>query len=67
MLKVKNVQMVSVHDWDTLVEDTYGKPYSFQQQDGCKDRGTFEFKVPALADDFESDTIPEEVNGEEMG
>lgn len=67
MLKVKSVQMIDVYDWDNLVEKTYGRPYSFQQQDGCKDRGTFDLKVPSTAYDYENDTIPEEVNGEEMG
>lgn len=67
MIKVKNVQMIDLYDWDNLVEKTYGRPYSFQQQDGCKDRGTFDLKVPSKAYDFENDTIPEEVNGEEMG
>lgn len=67
MIKVKNVQMVSVHDWDSLVEQTYGRTYCFQQQNGCQDRGTFDLTVPAAADDFENETIPEEVNGEEMG
>ena len=39
MIKTKNVKMVEVSDWDKLVEETYGKIYSFQQQDGCKARG----------------------------
>lgn len=67
MIKIQNVQVISVQDWDNLVEKTYGKPYSFQQQDGCKDRGNFRITIPARAEDFENDTIPEEVNGEDMG
>jgi len=67
MLKVKNVQMIDVGDWDSLVEKTYGRIYNFQQQDGCKERGTFSLTVPSPADDYENDTIPEEVNGSKMG
>jgi hypothetical protein len=66
-MKIKNVKMISVQDWDELVEKTYGKPYSFQQQDGCKERGTYELKVPNKAQDFENDTVPEKINGEDMG
>ena len=55
-------------DWDNLVVETYGRPYSFQQQDGCKERGTFELTVPNDAVyDFENDSVPEVVNGNEMG
>lgn len=35
MLKYKNVRVISVQDWDDLVEKTYGRPYNLQQQDGC--------------------------------
>jgi hypothetical protein len=66
-LKIKTIQSISVQNWDDFVEATYGRPYSFQQQDGCKDRGTFNFTVPSDGEDFENDIIPEEVNGEEMG
>lgn len=68
MLKYKLQRIVEVDDFDSLVTKTYGKPYSFQQQDGCKDRGTHYISVPSkYADDFENDTLPFEINGEEMG
>lgn len=69
MLKTKTVKQVSVQDWDELVLSTYGKPYAFQQQDGCKGRGTEEITVPEVDDDYdyEETEIPFEVNGEEMG
>jgi len=54
-------------DWDDLVKETYGRPYNFQQQDGCKDRGTHQFTVPNTTSDFENDTVPEIVNHPEMG
>ncbi|MCV6900900.1 hypothetical protein OE165_28100, partial [Escherichia coli] len=58
-----------MNDWNDLVEKTYGRVYCFQQQDGgCKDRGLSYITIPSEAyDDFENDTIPEVVNGDEMG
>jgi hypothetical protein len=66
-MKINKVNMINVSEWDKLVKDTYKRPYCFQQQDGCKDRGTFPITVPEFADDYENDTVPEEVNHEEMG
>lgn len=67
MLKFENKKMISVQDWDKLVVETYGRPYSFQQQDGCKERGTHDISVPCGADDYEDETVPDEINGEYMG
>ena len=67
MIKIKSQQMISMQDWDDLVEKTYGKIYSFQQQDGCQERGNVYITIPEEADDYENETIPEEINGEEMG
>ncbi len=68
MLKISNRQFVEVNDWDELVSKTYGKPYSFQQQDGCKERGVEEINTDdEWLEDFENTEIPFEVNGEEMG
>ena len=67
-LKIRNVQMIDVSEWDRFVEQTYGRPYNFQQQDGCKDRGSFNLTVPDDDCDAEmADSVPEIVNGEEMG
>ena len=70
-LKIKNVKMIDVQDWDDLVSSTYNKPYSFQQQDGCQDRGVFTLDIPSdWAEDEEAtmhDKIPEVINGEVMG
>lgn len=61
-------RFVDVRDFNNLVVETYGKPYNFQQQDGCKERGTYNLTVPEKYDcDFENDTIPEVINGNEMG
>jgi len=68
-LKITNKKVVTVHDWDDLVTKTYGKPYSFQQQMGCQDRGIFHISIPSndFAGDEPNDSIPEVVNGDEMG
>ena len=66
-MKTKSINVVSVQDWDDLVVKTYGKPYMFQQQDDCKDRGTHYFSVPDHADDYENETVPETCNHDEMG
>lgn len=66
-MKIKQSQMIEVSDFDDLVVKTYERPYSFQQQDGCKSRGIHEITVPSHADDFKNDSIPEKVNGEKMG
>jgi len=70
MLKTKTVKVVTVQDWDYFVFETYGKPYMFQQQDGCKERGKRYFDVPShewIGDYYKNDEIPFEVNGEKMG
>ena len=66
---MKTKQVITVQDWDNLVVTTYGKPYSFQQQDGCMGRGNFNINItiPEECDDFEDDTVPEVINGDEMG
>jgi hypothetical protein len=47
-LKTKTVQVIQVADWDKFVSEVYGKIYSFQQQDGCKQRGTYFFKTSGI-------------------
>jgi hypothetical protein len=67
-LKSRNVKMVEVEDWDKLVSDTYGRPYRFQQQGGCKPRGFFHLEIPSQYDvDEMNDEIPEIINGKIMG
>lgn len=65
---MKNVMIMSVQEWDNLVQKTYNRIYDFQQQDGCKRRETIYFDVPVVSpEDFENKTIPVEVNGEIRG
>ena len=66
-MKIETKKVVSVQDWDTLVQQTYERTYSFQQQNGCMDRGTFPLTVPAKAEDYPNDTVPEIVNHKDMG
>lgn len=68
MSPFKQKSTISLHDFDSLVCKTYGKVYCFQQQDGCKERGIHTFRVPmARPYDYENDTLPIKVNGDEMG
>jgi len=67
-MKIRTEQVIDVDEWDKFVEKTYGRKYQFQQQDGCKDRGSWRFAVPSKdTDDFENDSILEIVNGPERG
>lgn len=63
------VKQIDVSDWDNLVRKTYGKEYNFQQQNGCQGRGIFNLTIPSKYSEEEemNDSIPEVVNGEEMG
>jgi len=64
----KNKKVIEVQDWNDLVEKTYGRMYNLQQQEGCQDRGSVNITIPSDSNDSEMhDSIPEEVNGEEMG
>lgn len=67
MINIQNRQIISVDDWDALVEETYGRIYSFQQQDDCKERGLVSITIPDKPSDYENDTVPEKVNSNEMG
>ena len=54
MLNIKTKKIISVQDWDRLVEKTYGRIYSFQQQDDCKERQTVDIVVPCEPEDYEN-------------
>ena len=60
-------KVIDVGVWDTFVEKTYGRPYSFQQQDGCKDRQRARITIPTEAFDYENDEVPEVVNHPKRG
>lgn len=67
----RKVNMIEVQDWDDLVSKTYGRPYNFQQQNGCQGRGIVQITIPDAetypCDEDMHDEIPEIVNGEIMG
>lgn len=68
MLKIQKRNIIDVQDWDNLISQTYDKIYSYQQQDGCKERQTVTITVPVKdPEDFKNTEIPFEVNGKEMG
>lgn len=64
---METVNFFEVNEWDNLIQTTYKKPYSFQQQGGCKDRGIARFIVPTIPEDFENTSVPEIVNHSDMG
>ena len=66
-IRIKQINKITVKDFDELVRSTYGRPYSFQQQDGCKDRGLVPISVPEYSEDYENSSVPEIVNHEDMG
>jgi len=66
-MKIENVKMIDSFEWDKLIQETYKRPYTFQQQNGGMDRGTFYITIPVKnAEDFEKDTVPEIVNDPKM-
>lgn len=66
-LNTRTETVVSCQDWDKFVREAYGRPYCFQQQDGCRSRGVFRFVVPDEPGDFDNDTVSEVVNGPDQG
>lgn len=73
VMPMHKVNMIYEIDFSKIVSKIYGRPYTFQQQDDGrdKDQGTvFIFTVPVkpeMLNDYENNSIPEEVNGDEMG
>lgn len=66
-MEVRTEKIIDLYEWDKTVIETYGRPYSFQQQDGCKERQMFYFTVPEEANDYENTIVPEIVNDPKMG
>jgi hypothetical protein len=67
-LEIRTIQTIAESDFSRLVREVYGRPYSYQQQDGCKGRGVENFTVPIKYPyDFENDVVIEEVNSSEEG
>ena len=71
-ININTIKTISCQEFDRVVQKVYKRPYVFQQQDGCKDRGWEIITVSDSSDDnefydFKNDTIPEVVNGKKMG
>lgn len=64
---MKTSTSIDSRDLDALIVETYGRPYCFQQQDGCQERGVARIVVPMAPKDFSATSITEIVNGPEMG
>ncbi len=71
MIEGKTVQLIDDSDLDDLVTETYGRPYAFQQQEGCKPRGIFSITIPSDQEEYDEgnmhENIPDGVNGSKMG
>ena len=66
MSLIQDVKVINSGSWDELVMKTYGRPYCFQQQDGCKERGVVYLTIPSQAYDFENSKVNEK-DIEDMG
>jgi len=65
-VKTQDVKLVNVSDLDKFVKKTYGRPYSFQQQNGCRNRGVVNVTVPIEGfEDGDNGWTEEEVLAEE--
>ena len=49
-MEMTTEKVIQVQEWDRVVQETYGRQYGFQQQDGCKQPGVFRLTVPDEAD-----------------
>ena len=71
MIKYETKKVIDVYDWDALAEETYGRPYNLQQQNGCQEKGFIRLNVKEDFSpewhDFGKDEIPFKINGNEMG
>jgi hypothetical protein len=65
MINYKTVKLIDGDDFNSLVRETYGKPYFLQQQNYCM-RGLVEIAVPPEdLEDFENESL--ENPKEDMG
>jgi hypothetical protein len=58
----KTKKVIDYQDLNKLVEETYGKPYNFQQQDGCKSRGVEHFTIPDEVYNDDEPSLEEWIN-----
>lgn len=65
-LKTTTKTVIDIQDWDDFVQEVYGRPYNFQQQEGCRGRGTYRLIVPDECYDYKNDSIPESLDHNEI-
>lgn len=66
-LDIQTVQMIEVADWNEFVSQVYGRPYDFQQQEGCRHRGIYRITVPDEVDDYVTHKTSEVISGRKYG
>lgn len=54
-LKTSTRQIIDIRDFDNLVEETYGRPYSLQQQNFMGQETYYDFEVPESWDGWDFD------------
>ena len=69
-LRCRVITMIDCGEWDTFITAVYGRRYDYQQQDGCRGRGTVEFDASPDTNvslwDY-ADATPDEFNYRTMG
>ena len=66
-MKYQITQMIKSIDWNQLVQKTYERPYNVQQQNGVMMPCSIHLSIPAQANDFTNDAVPEIVNHQKRG
>lgn len=67
-MEIKTVKMIEEREWSAFVSKTYGRLYRLQQQNGCYARQLVYITAPNEDAELDlPDTVPEIVNGKEMG
>lgn len=62
-LSCRVTRVIEDGDWDCFVTEVYGRPYCYQQQDGCRDRGVMRFTASADGRTWGfDDATPEELD-----
>jgi hypothetical protein len=68
MIKHTIIKQIDDSDLDDLVQKVYGKPYTFQQQNGCQERGARNITVPErILEDEVFNTISEAIEDDAYG
>jgi hypothetical protein len=67
-LNLKKVSLIDDSEWSDFVSEIYKRPYNFQQQEGCRERGVYPFSVPISNPfDYKNSKIPETTSTNQEG